>query len=122
MATILVVEDDLRFARLLEKILRPCGHTVIHAATALDGLNLAERNRIEMVLLDLDLPDLDGKVVATALRARPGMREIPIIAVSAQDDALTRRLVKAFGCNAFIGKPIDTRAFVDRIAAFLDKH
>jgi DNA-binding response OmpR family regulator len=122
MATILVVEDDLRFARLLENILGPCGHTVIHAATALGGLDLAERNRIEMVLLDLDLPDLDGKVVATALRARPGMREIPIIAVSAQDDALTRRLVKAFGCNAFIGKPIDTRAFVDRIAAFLDKH
>lgn len=122
MATILVVEDDVRFARLLEKILGPCGHTLIHAATALDGLHLAERNRVEMVLLDLDLPDLDGKVVATALRARPGMQDIPIIAVSAQDDALTRRLVKAFGCSAFIGKPIDTRAFVDRIAAFLDKH
>ncbi len=76
----------------------------------------------DLVLLDLDLPDLDGKVVATTLRARPALQKVPIIAVSAQDQPTTQRLVQAYGCNGFIPKPIDTRTFPDQITAFLDRH
>jgi CheY-like chemotaxis protein len=120
MATILMIEDDLNFVRLLEKVLGAHGHTIIHADTALGGLHMTEGDTaFDLVLLDMDLPDLDGKVVATTLRTRPGMRKVPIIAVTAQNDAITRRLVLAFGCNAFIPKPIDTRAFPNQIAAFL---
>ncbi|MBI5960034.1 MAG: response regulator [Chloroflexi bacterium] len=121
MAVILIIEDDAKFVRLVEKILGVQGHHVIHAGTALDGLRLADLERVNLVLLDMDLPDLDGKVVANALRSRPAMQQIPIIAVTAQDDAITRRLVVAFGCNGFIPKPIDTRQFCTQVAEFLSK-
>jgi DNA-binding response OmpR family regulator len=121
MAVVLIIEDDGKFARLVEKILGAQGHQVIHAGTALDGLRLADLEKVNLILLDMDLPDLDGKVVANALRSRPGLQRVPIIAVTAQNDAITRRLVMAFGCNGFIPKPIDTRQFVIQVAEFLTK-
>jgi DNA-binding response OmpR family regulator len=119
MAKILTIEDDSKFVRVLEKILGVRGHEVIHASTAMSGLRMAECEEVDLVLLDIDLPDLDGKVVATTLRSRPCMTDVPIIAVTAQDDATTRRLVKAYGCNGYIPKPIDTRAFPEQIETFL---
>lgn len=119
MATILMIEDDNNFVRLAEKILCPQGHSIIHAATALSGLKQAENASIDLVLLDMDLPDLDGKVVATSLRARPQMSGVPIIAVTANSDDSARRLALAFGCNGFIAKPIDTRSFPGQIASYI---
>ncbi len=119
MATILMIEDDEKFFRMMQKVLGAQGHEVLHAATALDGIQEAERQPLDLVLLDIDLPDLDGKVVATALRARPNLRAVPIVAVTAQNDATTRRLVIAFGCDGFIPKPVDTREFPGQIAQFL---
>ena len=121
MATILMIEDDAKFVRLVEKVLGVQGHQVISAGTALDGLRMAEDKEYQLILLDIDLPDLDGKVVANTLRVRPAMRLIPIIAVTAQNDAVTRRLVMAFGCSGFIPKPIDTRAFCAQVTSFLPK-
>lgn len=121
MATILMIEDDVKFVRLAEKVLGVQGHHVISANTALDGLRMAENKDFQLILLDIDLPDLDGKVVANMLRSRPAMRQIPIIAVTAQNDAMTRRLVVAFGCNGFIPKPIDTRSFCAQVTSFLPK-
>lgn len=119
MATILMIEDDGNFVRMVEKILRSAAHKVIASDTALGGMHRAGSEKIDLVLLDLELPDLDGKVVATMLRSRPGMVNVPIIAVSARSDAATQRLTLAFGCNGFIPKPIDTRTFPDQIAAYL---
>lgn len=120
MATILMIEDDGNFVRMVEKILS--GHTVVHAASAMGGLALLDHTEVDLVLLDMDLPDLDGKVVATVLRARPGMATVPIIAVTAQSDGIARRLALGFGCTDFIPKPIDTRAFPEKIASFLVKN
>ena len=121
MATILMIEDDKNFVRLVEKVLGQHGHTIIHAGTALNGLHLAEVDTVQLVLLDMDLPDLDGKVVATTLRARPGKKDVPIIAVTAQTDAIARRLALAFGCSGFIPKPIDTRIFPNQIRSYLEQ-
>ena len=120
MAIILMIEDDRNFVRLVEKILGQYEHTIIHANSALAGLQLAQGNQVQLVLLDMDLPDLDGKVVATTLRARPGMRNVPIVAVTAQTDGIARRLALAFGCNGFIPKPIDTRTFPNQVKAYLE--
>ena len=117
MANILIIEDDPKFIRLVEKILTD--HHVIGAPTALVGLDLAEDQPVDLVLLDMDLPDLDGKVVATTLRQRSGMNDVPIVAVTAQSDSIARRLALAFGCDGFIPKPIDTREFPEQVAAYL---
>ena len=121
MAVILTIEDDPKFARLAAKILRASGHTVLHAGTALDGLRLAENAAIDIVLLDMDLPDLDGKVAAASLRTRLGGRRVPIVAVTARDDGVARRLAIGFGCDGFIAKPIDTRAFPTQVVAYLSE-
>ncbi|NLX10130.1 MAG: response regulator [Chloroflexi bacterium] len=119
MAVILTIEDDPRFARLAAKVLRAAGHTVLHAGTALDGLRLAEQPEVEIVLLDMDLPDLDGKVAAASLRTRLTGRGVPIVAVTARDDGVARRLALGFGCDGFIAKPIDTRAFPHQVVSYL---
>lgn len=119
MARIVIIEDDPKFARLAEKILAVHGHTVIHGSTALMGLNIIEAQGCDLVLVDMDLPDLDGKVVAATIRGRSSIAQVPIIAVTAQNDAVTRRLALAFGCNGFIPKPIDTRKFPEQVSSFL---
>ncbi|MBN1202044.1 MAG: response regulator [Anaerolineae bacterium] len=118
---ILMIEDDDKFARLVEKIMQPAGHTIRLAPTAMDGLNKARDEDIDLVLLDMNLPDLDGKMVATILRSRPGTRKVPIIAVTAQNDNVARRLALSFGCDGFITKPIDTRQFPAQVLSYLDK-
>jgi DNA-binding response OmpR family regulator len=115
-----MIEDDMSFVRLVEKITRADGHIIIHASSALRGLDVAEDQVIDLVLLDMDLPDLDGKVVATMLRARAALAKVPIIAVTAYTDTVARRLALAFGCNGFIPKPIDTRLFPAQIATYLN--
>ncbi len=119
MALILVIDDDSQFVRLVQKVLEPHGHQVLVANSALSGLRLARDQGVQLVLLDINLPDLDGQTVAAILH--PGMkgRNVPIIAVSAQDDDATQHSVMSLGCSAFIAKPLDTRQFPTQIEALL---
>ncbi len=119
MCNILLIEDDLKFARLVEKIMGPHGHTVHHAATGLDGLQLARRIHPDIILLDMNLPDLDGKVIAVNLRGMINRGTIPIVALTAESGARAKRIALAIGCDDFISKPIDTRAFPDQIATIM---
>src|SRR5260370_27791527 len=85
MGTILLIEDNHDCARMVNKIIEPRGHSVVHAATALDGLKLARSLRPDLILLDMDLPDLEGKVVVNQLRVHPGFPAIPIVAFTAEN-------------------------------------
>ncbi len=120
MALILVIDDDSQFVRLLEKVLGPHGHQLLVATSALSGLRLARENDVQLVLLDINLPDLDGQLVAAILH--PGMkkRNVPVVAISAQDDDAIRHSLMSLGCAGFISKPLDTRQFPAQIAAFLE--
>jgi DNA-binding response OmpR family regulator len=119
MVTLLLIEDDLNAARMVTKILAPHGFSVHHAANGLTGLRLAREIHPEIILVDMDLPDLEGKVVVTQLRGITEVMKLPIIAFTAEASARAKRLALAFGCDAFISKPIDTRAFPDQIQQIL---
>jgi CheY-like chemotaxis protein len=119
MATILLIEDNIRNAHLTMKVLSHYGYEIIHAQTAIDGLREAQLHPPDLILLDLDLPDLDGKAVANRLRQMPSMCKIPIVALTANTAPTTKRLAMAFGCNGFLTKPIDTREFPNQVAAFI---
>ncbi len=119
MSNILLIEDDLKFARLVEKIMGPHGYTIHHASTGLDGLALARRVHPDIILLDMNLPDLDGKVIAVNLRGMINRGTIPIVALTAESGARAKRIALAIGCDDFISKPIDTRAFPGQIATIL---
>jgi two-component system cell cycle response regulator DivK len=119
MGTILLIEDNRDCARMVNKIIEPRGHSVVHAATALDGLKLARSLRPDLILLDMDLPDLEGKVVVNQLRIDPGFRTTPIVAFTAENSSRAKRMALAFGCTDFISKPIDTRTFPTQVETLM---
>ncbi len=117
MARILLIEDDPNSARLAIRVLEKEGHEIIHASEGLTGLKLASQDRVDLVLLDLGLPDISGHTIAALMNRIPG--NAPVVAVTASNDEATERRAKAYGCDGYITKPIDTRAFPGQIAAFL---
>lgn len=119
MALILTIEDNAQHARLVAKLLTKAGHAVVNARNAMDGLTLVTRDRPDIILLDIDLPDLDGKTVANRLRRIPHLRRVPIVACSANTSPAAQRLAIAYGCDGFIPKPIDVRGFTQTVEKYL---
>jgi two-component system, cell cycle response regulator DivK len=120
MSTILLIEDNKDTARMVIKIMQPRNHTVIHAAAGLDGLKLARSEQPDLILVDMDLPDIEGKIVVHQLRAEPRFKDTPILAFTAENTPRAKRLALSFGCNDFIAKPIDTRTFPELLEQFLE--
>jgi DNA-binding response OmpR family regulator len=115
MVNVLVIEDNKDTARMVKKILEPRGHIVQVAANGLDGLQLARTFNPQVILVDMDLPDLEGKVIVNQLRAEASFEKTAIAAFTAENSSRAKRLAMMFGCNDFISKPIDTRTFPDLI-------
>ncbi|MFQ3536848.1 MAG: response regulator [Aggregatilineales bacterium] len=122
MVTLLLIEDDHNTARMVAKVLTPHGFDVHHAPNGLTGLRLAREVSPEIILVDMDLPDLEGKVVVSRLRGLSELARLPIVAFTAECSARAKRLALAFGCDAFISKPIDTRAFAGQLQQIMTHH
>lgn len=116
MARILHIEDDPSSRLLVRKLLAVAGHEVVDAATGLEGIRLARSTDAALVLVDINIPDLDGYEVALRLRAEPRYADVPIVAITAEGDRATSLAV---GCDGFIEKPIDARKFAGEIARYL---
>jgi two-component system cell cycle response regulator DivK len=119
--TLLLIEDDLNAARMVRKVLAPHDYEIFHATTGLEGLKLAREVKPNIVLVDMNLPDLEGKVIVVQLRGQILAASVPVIAFTADDDARTRRLVRLVGCDDLIGKPINTRAFPTQITELIQR-
>jgi signal transduction histidine kinase len=116
-ATILHVEDDPQSLLLVRKLLLAGGHRVVETSSGLEGARLAAEVKPDLVLLDINIPDLDGYEVAMLLRGRlPG---VPIVAITAEGD---RAQSLAVGCDGFLLKPIDVRQFPRQINEYLAGH
>lgn len=100
---ILIVEDNLENAKLFIRILESAGHQVVHTTRGLDGMRAARENKFSVIILDFDLPDIDGAQVGLALRRQIG--STLLIALTAQAEKVTRTKAKMFGFDAFISKP-----------------
>ncbi|UJR80465.1 sensor histidine kinase [Sandaracinus amylolyticus] len=119
MARILHIEDDPKSRLLVRKILVAAGHEVVDAATGLEGIRLAGEVSPELVLVDINVPDLDGYEVTLRLRGIPRLAGVPIVAITAEGDRATSLAV---GCDGFLEKPIDARRFPKQIEKFLRGH
>jgi two-component system, cell cycle response regulator DivK len=117
MARILIIEDDPQSARLATRVLEREGHEITHTSEGLAGLKIASAGGVDLILLDLNLPDISGHTVAALINRIPG--NIPVVAVTASSDLATERRALTYGCDGFITKPIDTREFPGQIAKFL---
>ena len=105
--TILYIEDNPENRLLVRRILEAEGYTVIEAADASAGLELAERSSPDLILLDINLPEMDGYEFTARLRGTPGLSDIPIVALTANVMKGDRERTLAAGCDGYIQKPID---------------
>jgi two-component system cell cycle response regulator DivK len=120
MAKILVVEDDPNSANLMNRILTARGHQVFIANTGLEGLRLAVQESVDLVLLDLMLPDVGGELIAALLDRYPSLANVPVIAVTAKTGRAAEQYARMRGCDGYVTKPIDTRRLPEIIAQLLN--
>jgi two-component system cell cycle response regulator DivK len=118
---ILCIEDNSDNLLLVKRVLQAHNYSVLAAQSGLDGLSIAESQNIDLVLLDINLPDIDGYEVARRLRSsnKPELAYIPIIAITA--NALKGDAEKALdaGCDVYMAKPINIHELWARVEAFV---
>ena len=116
---ILVVEDQEDNRRILRDLLTSVGYEVIEAVTGEEGVALAETGHPDLILMDIQLPGIDGYEATRRVRALPNLRQVPIIAVTSY--ALSGDDVKAreAGCTDYVPKPFSPRALLAKIRQYL---
>ncbi len=116
---ILHIEDNENNRYLVAFLLQACGWEVVHAPDGPSGLAMAASVAPALILLDIQLPGMDGHAVARALKADPALAAIPIVAVTSYAMAPDRAAAMAAGCNGYIEKPIDPDTFVATVERHL---
>lgn len=121
MSSILIVEDNPRNLKLVRDVLQVKGHATLEAGTAEEGIRIAGERHPDLILMDIHLPGMNGIDALRALRGDPATAAIPVIAVTAsvmQDD---RRMIMEAGFNAYVGKPINLREFLEAVRLALER-
>ena len=116
---ILIIEDNEQNRYLATFLLEKRGHRVTCALDGPSGIAAARHLRPDLILLDIQLPGMDGYEVARLLRGIEHLRGLPIIAVTSYAMVGDREKAMASGCNGYIEKPINPDTFVDEVARFL---
>ena len=120
--TILMIEDNEQNRYLATFLLKQHGYDVVSAFDGPSGIVEAERLQPALILLDIQLPGMDGYSVARALREIAALHDTPIIAVTSYAMVGDREKALAAGCNGYIEKPINPDTFVSEIGKFLPPH
>lgn len=116
---ILYIEDNPENLLLVRRILERKGYEILAAQSGLAGLELAAQSQPDLILLDINLPELDGYALASRLKNTEGLKDTPIIAVTANVMAGDKERSLVAGCDGYIEKPIDVAAFPEQVKAFL---
>ena len=118
---ILFVEDNPKNLKLVRDTLQVTGYQTIEAETGEEGVRLARERRPALILMDIQLPGMNGVEALRQLRADPMTHTIPVIAVTASVMTGDRTRIMAAGFNAFHGKPISVRQLLATVREILDK-
>lgn len=120
---ILYIEDNADNRTLVRRILLAVGLNVVleEAVSALDGINRALIAPPDLILIDLSMPGMDGLEATRRLRDHESLREVPIVALTANVMEADRRRALDAGCDGYIGKPIDVDRFPGEIMSYLKK-
>ena len=116
---ILLIEDNAQNRYLVTYLLEQTGYEVVSAESGPDGIARAGQVRPDLVLLDIQLPVMDGYAVARALKGNPATSAIPIVAVTSYAMVGDREKAMAAGCDGYLEKPINPETFVADIEGFL---
>jgi two-component system, cell cycle response regulator DivK len=118
-ARILYVEDNPQNMRLVRKILMASGYEVLEAANGLSGVAMAAKEMPDLILMDVNLPDINGLEAASRLKASPQLSWIPIVALTANAMHGDRENCLAAGCDGYLAKPVMKNELLNTVALFL---
>ncbi|UEL25658.1 response regulator [Pseudomonas fluorescens] len=122
MAEILIVEDNEANMRLARLLLVNAGHSVLWAADAETGLTLAREHQPALILMDIQLPGMDGLAATSLLKQDPNTAHIPVIALTAMAMKEDREKTRLAGCDAYIIKPLRYKELYQVIDTLLQQH
>ena len=116
---ILVVEDQEDNRRILRDLLGNAGFELIEAQSGEDALSAVMKQRPDLILMDIQLPQMDGYEATRRIKSSPEMKEVPVIAVTSYALAGDEGKARAAGCNAYISKPFSPRALLAKVREYL---
>jgi len=117
--TILIVEDDLLSMKLATDLLHAHGYNTLHSVDGKDTLQIAREHHPDLIIMDIQLPEVSGKEYTKMLKADEALRDIPVLAVTAfamKDDE--EKILEA-GCDGYIAKPISVPHFLETVEKFV---
>ncbi len=121
-ARVLYIEDNIDNLMLVRRVLSAAGFEVVEATSAQEGIQAAEKTLPDLILVDINMPDVDGLAATGQLRQLPHLQGVPIVAVTA--NIVRGVLDKALdaGCDGYITKPIDVDQLPDQVMGFLRRN
>lgn len=119
MKKILVVDDNDTNLYLIRFILQKGGHEVIEARDGLEGVKLALEEKPDLVIMDIQLPGIDGHEATRRIRGKENEEDLPIIALTSFAMPVDKEMALAAGCNSYLTKPIDVQTFIAEVDRYL---
>ena len=119
MSTILIVEDNEKNMKLVRDILQHKGHQTLEAMTGEEGIRLAREHKPDLVLMDIQLPDIDGITALRRIREDAALDAIPVLAVSASVMPDEQQKIVTSGFDAYVTKPIMLKSFFETVQRYL---
>jgi len=120
MSTILIVEDNEKNMKLARDVLQAKGYQTLEAVNGEDGVRLALEHKPDMVLMDIQLPDINGIEAFARIRANADTAGIPVVAFTASVTPMDRSRITDAGFDGFIGKPINLKEFIETVRKTVD--
>jgi len=121
MSLILIVEDNEKNMKLVRDMLQAKGYATIEAITGEDGVRLAAERKPDLILMDIQLPGINGIEALRILRASPDTASIPAVAVTASVMQNDRKHITEAGFDGYLGKPLNLKEFLETVRAMLEK-
>ena len=121
MSLVLIVEDNEKNMKLARDVLQHKGYETLEAVTGEEGVKLALQRRPDLVLMDIQLPGINGIEAFQQIRADAKTAHIPVVALTASVTPTDRSQITAAGFDAFVGKPINLKEFLDTVARLIER-
>lgn len=119
--TIMYVEDNLENRILVRRILMAEDYAILEAVNAADALNQLQNNRPDLILMDINMPDMDGYTLTAKIKSMPGFERVPILALTANVMRGDKEKTIEAGCDGYIQKPLDIDQLIREVERFLPR-
>jgi len=121
MSTVLIIEDNDKNMKLARDVLQAKGYQTLEAVTGEEGVKLVKEKKPDLVLMDIQLPGINGIEAFRQIRGDANTRGIPVVALTASVTPTDRSAIAAAGFDAFLGKPINLKEFLDTVKRLVER-